>query len=253
MEFRCQACRHLGPAASVEERDGTVGAVCESCGTWSPLTGGSQSADSVDSGGSDSPEQTAETPPATDEHDYRKIKQSLRPEPGEGPRCPKCAHLLETGADNCPRCGLNLERAAAYDAGEAPWETPPEGLEDAHERAEHLWETARSEAKNRDDGGFDPESLEAYVQHVSERNLLEFAVRRLRFYLADHPNDEHALEALDELAGRLQDKVAVAEARVESDTEDFSEEVETLQRILPWVVLLLTVVVVGLLFLMIFG
>jgi len=250
VEFRCQACRHLGPADSVEERDGTVGAVCESCGTWSPLTGGSGPTESE---GSTSAEQATETPPATDERDYRKIKQSLRPEPGEGPRCPKCAHLLESGADNCPRCGLNLARAATYDAGEAPWETPPDGLEDAHKRAEQLWETARTEADDREDGGLEPDSLEAYVQHVSERNLLEFAVRRLRFYLADHPDDEHALGALDELAGRLQDKVAVAEARVESDAEDFSEEVETLQRILPWVVLLLTVVVVGVLSLMIFG
>jgi hypothetical protein len=183
-----------------------------------------------------------------EQRDYEQIRQNLLPESGDGPRCPKCASLLDETLDNCPRCGLNLDRADSYDSGEAPWETPPSGREDAHERAEQLWQQAKLS-----EDGLDADALEAYVEHVASSNLLEFGVRRLRFYLADSPDDRAALRALDDLAGQLQSKVAVAEARVESDAEEFAEEVETIQQVLPWIVFVFILVAIGVISMIMFG
>ncbi|MFW5968190.1 MAG: hypothetical protein ACOCV2_11760 [Persicimonas sp.] len=260
MEFRCKNCTHVGVASEVRQKEGGVMLVCANCGHENvldvaaseageaeedPGADSSQNESSVD-GASGSLDDEAlarrleqvsfdgETSSDRDEQldfgDKAQVRQWLRedalesliPEEGDGPRCRKCAHLLEPEFDNCPRCGLDRDEAEQFAPGQAPWETPPEGKEAEQEQAELLWEAFRETGASDD--------LDKFVRVVREEELLDFAIRKLRFYLADHREHEGALSALRDLAGSLQSKLIVARARAQHSADAFQEDVGRFKR-----------------------
>lgn len=264
MEFRCSECGHIGPAETVRQTGDGVELECAECGATSPLdvedeeddaaeesasesegdgaaegaaperppesdafeaaadvsdrgSGGRATFDAADSGGtsSASESQTLRVP-------NEEAVDRLVPETGPGLRCPKCAKLLPADADNCVRCGLDLAEGRAYDDGEAPWEQPPAGDEGEFERAQLLWETFAEEG--------DAGKLEEFVEFVEEENLYETAIRKIRFYLVDHPDDDAVHEALRELVAGVQSQLQSARAKAEVDAEELNEEIQSFKR-----------------------
>lgn len=264
MEFRCSECGHIGPAEEVSRTEGGVELECAECGATSPLDvdrgsgedgsrgegadleaspGSEGAAEAVGEMGADvegtgasrgRPTFDAADPVAVERGDSAGIGgQSLRvpkdeavqrliPETGAGARCPKCAKLLSSEADNCVRCGLDLEEARNYDEGEAPWEGPPPDDDGAFERAEQIWEKFTDERE--------VEKLDRFVEFADERGLYEMAIRRVRFYLVDRPEDEAARDALEELVSGVQTQIASARAKAEVDAEELNEEIEAFKR-----------------------
>ncbi len=247
MKVECSQCGHLGPAEEVRPTDDGVVVVCAACGEASPLDGGDgepaggAEAESAEarSGGDAGPEEDGGAEPDIPDLEYQRPDPStygsreltideeealerLIPERGAGIRCPKCAALLPGDADNCQRCGLDLDEAYRYEEGEAPWQQPREGLEAEYERAELLW-SAYCE------GGAAGE-LAQFVDFVEEHRLYEMAIRRLRFHLVDHPDDESVQQALGELASGVQSQIAAARAQAEADAEELNQEIKRFKR-----------------------
>ncbi|MFP4599806.1 MAG: hypothetical protein ACOC9W_03025 [Persicimonas sp.] len=240
MEIRCDKCTHVGPAASVGPGPEGVVLVCENCGHENILdVGESDEPDGASDGSNEvvAPAGEASSANAFGESsasafgdktafgDKEQVRQWLRedalealiPQPGSGPRCRKCAWLVDPDADNCSRCGLSRREAERYEPGEAPWERPPEGKESEQEQAELLWESFADEP--------DPSTLEKFVHFVRDEGLLNLGVRRLRFYLIDHPEDERAVEHLRDLAESLQSRIIVAQVQAKADASEFQDEV----------------------------
>lgn len=258
MEFRCKNCTHVGVASEVRQKDDGVTLVCANCGHENVLDVAASQADDADeaaesddneakidgaSGAFDDEalarrlEQASfegeEANVAEDRLDFgdkAQVRQWLRedalealiPEEGDGPRCRKCAHLLEPEFDNCPRCGLDRDEADQFAPGEAPWERPPEGKEAEQEQVELLWDAFRETGATED--------LDKFVDVSREEGLLDFAIRKLRFYLAEHRDDEAALSALRDLAGSLQSKLIVARARAQHSADTFQDDVGRFKR-----------------------
>ncbi len=245
MEIRCDKCTHVGPAASVKPGPAGVVLECENCGHENILDVGEADGAVGESDGSaelvsSSADGASSGSPLGDKNafgdknvfgdedafgDKEQVRQWLRedalealiPQPGSGPRCRKCAWLVEPDAENCSRCGLSRREAERYDPGEAPWERPPDGKEAEQEQAELLWESFADEP--------DPSTLEKFVHFVRDEGLLNLGVRRLRFYLIDHPDDERAVEHLRDLAESLQSRLIVAQVQAKADASEFQDEV----------------------------
>lgn len=236
MEIRCDKCGHVGPAAEVNASDDGVTLVCENCGRENRLdvdihaSDGDEPALDDASGAMTGRGGRARGDEPVDFADADRARRWLRedalealvPEPGEGPRCRKCAHLLSPKSDHCPRCGLDAREAEQYAPGQAPWETAPEGKAEAQARAARLWEAFRDEPSDED--------LDAFVEFSREEDLLDFAIRKLRFYLVDRPDDEAALERLRDLAGSLQSRLIVAQSRAQASADQFQEDVGRFKR-----------------------
>jgi len=265
VEFRCSECGHIGPAETVRQTPDGVELECAACAATRPLDvdgeggeGAGKRSPEVDepesprgpgrehptaaSGGAFEPpaevSDRGETgratfdaaeggkTPASESQTLRVSRdeavERLVPETGPGLRCPKCAKLLLPGAENCVRCGLDIAEARTHDKGEAPWEQPPAGDDGEFARAERLWETFAEEG--------DAERLGEFVEFVEKEHLYEMAIRRIRFYLVDHPDDDAVLDALRELVGGVQSQLRSARAKAEVDAEELNEEIQSFQR-----------------------
>ena len=269
MKVECSQCGHLGPAADVRQGDDGVVVVCEECGAANPLDGGAGEGESggtedegaeeaadgeqeaIDaaaiagaeaaaalSGGSDE-----ESPPDPSEYGSRDLTlekeqalDRLVPDRGPGLRCPKCAKLQRADAENCERCGLHLDEARQYDDGEAPWEQPPSGKDAEFERAQLLWSAYEESG--------DPDDLADFVGFVSEHMFYEMAIRRLRFYLVDHPEDAAAHEALGELASGVQSQIVAARAQAEADAEELNRDIKQFKRRVAAIIVILGAVTI---------
>ena len=150
--------------------------------------------------------------------------ERLVPTPGDGLRCPKCAHLVRADDANCARCGLNLAEAARYPQGQAPWDQPPAERASAWERAELLWASAQE--------CWEQEHLDKFMAVIKDEGLHELGVRRLRFALVDRPQDPLALAALHDLATQMQARVLVAREQSALDKQVFEHEVTKLRTLL---------------------
>lgn len=224
--------------------------MCAECGTAEPLSAGAEKPSApareehsfhddgagpggvadfdLESGGFDD-----STAPEA-ELDADETLERLVPETGQGRRCPKCANLLPEHAENCTRCGLSLAEAADYAPGEAPWERPPAGKADAQRHAGTLWQDVE-ETPNA-------ENLERFVSYVRDEGLFEYGIRRLRFYLVEHPDDEAVVQALADLASGMESRLVASRARAETDAEEFQEDLSRMKRILVMVVAALWVI-----------
>lgn len=237
MEIRCDNCSHVGPAAEVRPGADGVVLVCENCEHENVLDVGP----SADSGASasESPKPAAtlaqksvEEPAAPSDsfgnNDQVRLwlredaLKALIPESGVGPRCRKCAQLLPPHADNCKRCGLNRDEAERHAPGQAPWERAPQGKEAEQEQAELLWQSFAEDPSSQDPSS---QGLDKFVAFVREEGLLDLGIRKLRFYLVDHPDDQAAVEHLRVLAESLQSKLIVAQVQARASADEFQEDV----------------------------
>ncbi len=251
MEIRCAECGHLGAAGEVRPVDDGVGLVCAECGYLNVASADEPTDESAtdasdpdvgdlgrdgevtsssDDGGSslfenfgatdvlswsDTTDEGGDDGPVLDVGDdfTARSRERLVPEPGSGPRCRKCFHLFDDGApEHCPSCGLNIEDSRAYPPGQAPWETPPEGKEDAQRRARQIWDG---------DG-----SLREFVDYAVDQELIDFGIRTVQQHLVDHPDDEDARQALEELTQSLEVAIRVARTQAESQSDQFQNEVK---------------------------
>ncbi len=250
MEIRCDNCSHVGPAAEVRPGPAGVVLVCENCEHENILdvgdSGSSAEADDASSesvgaagGGSaalQSPTAGADSSPRSADSfgDSNQVRmwlredalQALIPEPGVGPRCRKCAQLLPATAENCKRCGLNRNEAERFAPGQAPWERPPEGKESEAEQAELLWESFEEDPTAT--------ALQKFVDFVRDEGLLDLGIRKLRFYLVDHPEAEQAIEHLRDLAESLQSRIIVAQVQARASADEFQDDVSRFRNRVVW-------------------
>lgn len=263
VEIRCSKCHHIGPAAEVRPKGTRLELICANCGHANTLElGASSEATSTEVASDEAPERPIEESeeravavvPAPDEvrvgeddataHaadvraqtkaaravggadataskgaivDTEQVMERMIPEPGEGVRCRKCAALLQPHHENCPRCGLNVAESHRYDSGEAPWEQPPAGQEAAFEQAELLWESVTER--------WDAEHVGKFHAFVREEGLYEYGIRKLRFWLAEYPDDDLALEPLRDLAKLMQSRAIVATSQAQANVAEFEEGV----------------------------
>lgn len=221
MEIRCDNCGHVGPAASVVPGEHGVALICENCSHENLLDVPGAVPKPTESP-KPKPRQRKPDPDTSAEGWLTKgVLERLIPAPGDGLRCRKCAYLLE-GEKNCPRCGLNVDEGHRFPEGEAPWERPPEGLEAPFEQATLLWKSV--EENPTDD------NLSKFVAFSREEGLLEYGIRKLRFFLVDHPNHERATSHLEELAESFQAKMIVARARAEVGADNIVEATHRAKR-----------------------
>ena len=220
MEIRCSQCGHLGAAKEVRSVSDGVGLVCAECEHVNVASAGGDGAEET---ATDEQRTGGDTgrDPERDRMEMEIVESVERflPQPGSGMRCRKCAHLFEReDPEHCPRCGLSVSEAESYAEGEAPWEIPPEGREEAFENARELWKKAV-------DGGH-PEEVEEFVDHVIAAGLIDVWMRRVQHYLVDHPEDPIALDALRQLAKGLEVAIEVARTRAETKSEEFNDDVK---------------------------
>lgn len=224
MEFRCEKCQHVGPAAqSLMTSDGVV-LVCENCGHASMLAISKAAPTSTSASAPTSTAAPTSRPAAQTFADEAFAR--FLPEPGDGPRCPKCAHLVAADDEFCGRCGLQLDDAYKFPPGHAPWERPPAGKEAAWEQARLLW----SALEDR----WDDERFERFAGFIREYDLHDFAARRLRFRLIQHPDDPNALALLREIAGSMHSRMMVAKAQAQASSAEFSDVTQRARNVLLW-------------------
>lgn len=248
MEFRCESCEHVGAASSVTPRGGAVLLVCANCGHENVLdVGGPAPAEDESVAESAQLDQNPDNERfdrdrarsilnprgPTEEEELAKFREDamarLVPEPGVGPRCPKCVHLMEPTNDFCGRCGLNVVDARKYGPGEAPWEKPPEGKETVWEQAKLLWDSLEDD--------WTEEKFRNFAAFVREEGLLEFATRKIKWRLVEEPEDEAARELLSEIASELQSRIMVARARAKANVEQFSDVTQRAKSAILWTTL----------------
>jgi hypothetical protein len=238
----------------VQPGEDGVDVVCESCASSSPLETEREARDETES-----PDDSAEIPDIpskqsiesdlsgdtstsstrTDHRNVTSIPEDvvdeLVPDPEADRRCPKCATpVASPRREHCADCGLNLEEARSYEEGRAPWEQPDPGREEVFEEARRLWERAVEDHTE--------EAFEAFVDHVRTHTLFGLGIRKLRFHLVDHPDDEMAVDALRSMASGMEAKMVAARTRAEADAEELQEDISRFKRLMAGVVLVLWVV-----------
>lgn len=252
MEIRCTHCQHVGPAARVEPGVAGVMLICGHCGEGNLLELSAES-----SPANDAPQAEAMVSEAVPDFSAPKrealpvsrsvvtqaalpdvagdIKEPLLtpkalkrlvPVYGEGLRCRKCAHKVEPYHEHCARCGLDIEDSFRYAPGEAPWELAPKGSGQAWERARLLWEVAEQD--------WNPENVAKFAHFVRDEGFNEMGIRRLRFFLVEHPDDPLALTHLQELAMRMQSRLIVARAQAEVSAQKLSSGLKRTRTVLMW-------------------
>lgn len=245
MEIRCSSCGHIGPAAQIMPGPQGVELICANCGHANLLVvGGAASPQAPPP----SPSAPAASPqdevaqilapapapkpsprPAPKPADAESLitpafVERLVPTPGDGLRCPKCAHLVRADEEHCSRCGLNQDDAARFPQGQAPWEVAPRGKEDAWERATLMWRSAVE--------SWDQERVDKFVELVKAEGLHELGVRKLRFFLVETPDDPLALAALQDVAAVMQARLLVARNQANLDKQAFEQDVTRLRGLL---------------------
>ena len=171
----------------------------------------------------------------TEEEELARFREDamerLVPEPGPGPRCPKCVHLLSPTDTFCGRCGLNVDEARKYSPGEAPWEQAPADKDAVWEQAQLLWSSLQEE--------WSDEKFRNFAAFVREEGLLEFATRKIKWRLVEEPEDEAAKELLAEIASELQSRIMVARAQARANVEQFSDVTQRAKTAILWTTLVL--------------
>lgn len=218
MEIRCSECGHLGAAKEVRPVDDGMGLVCAECEHVNIAMADGDEHRTADHDDADL-EIEADDGEGGDDSALVESIARLLPQPGEGRRCRKCAHLFERDElEHCPRCGLSVAEGERYAQGEAPWEQPPEGKEQAYEEALQLWQVAMDEST--------AQTMDDFVDHVIAEGLIDFGMRRVQHHLVECPDDETALEALEQLATGLEMAIEVARTRAETKSEEFNDDVK---------------------------
>lgn len=224
MEIRCTQCEHLGAASEARPVDAGVGLVCAQCGHVNVVaTGEEKEEDEVgrdgDVGAGNNDGDGAGAERSTEDGDVSEASlEGLIPEPGDGQRCRKCAHLFKGDREHCPQCGLSVAEAQRYPKGEAPWEQGPPGKEEALQTARQLWEAATDDGQS--------ETMEMFVDFVIDEELVDFGIRNVQHFLVDHRGDEEALRALRRLAKSLEVAVQVARSRAAAEADEFHDDVK---------------------------
>jgi hypothetical protein len=236
MEIRCAQCGHLGPVKEVRPTADGMALVCAQCDHPNVISAGAPPAPApVAAPAAPLVPALGAAQVAREGRPEREVwltPQAMRrlvPEPGDGLRCRKCAHLIEADADHCARCGLNIQESRRFAEGDAPWERAPRGSEVEFERATLLWAAARER--------WDEESAAKFADYARDCGLHELAIRNLRFWLVDHPDDQIALKHLKVLADALQSRYIVARAQEEVSAQAFTHEVGRLRGVLVLAVL----------------
>ena len=225
MEIRCNECQHLGPAAEVLSGPEGVELVCANCGFHNKLAVSAPTS-------APAPDPSTPTPasprpasaPQQAEQAWLKREAFLKlaPEPGDGPRCRKCAHLLAPEEDFCPRCGLARSQGERYAFGNAPWDQAPEGREAVFEQATLLARVLRDNPT--------AENLYKFGDFARDEDLLEYGVRQLRFFIVENPDFPGSLELLEDLASRFHSRIIVAQARAQVSADEFGQLAVRLKR-----------------------
>lgn len=180
---------------------------------------------------------------AVDDWIHSEALQRLRPIPWDGERCRKCAHPVHDLQGYCERCGLGVQESLRYGPKEAPWEQAPAGQEERFEQSELLWSAFDASQSSQD--------LKKYVDFCIAEDFLEVAIRRLRFYLVDHPEDSVALASLNELGSRFQSRIIVAQAQAKVSAENFTDDIRKYRTLLVgfnvvfWLIILAIVAMVA--------
>lgn len=245
MEFRCNACQHVGAASEVRPTGAGVMLVCASCGRENLLAvGEAPSPDRSESQHAEgfSPERARQvlgqkSPDPSDEMQriHEETMRRLVPEAGQGPRCPKCVHLLPMDATHCTRCGLDVEQARKFEGGPVPWERPPEGKEAQWEQARLLRDALVEH--------WSDENFDKFADFVREEGLLEMATRTMKRRLVEHPEDEDALALLGEIAQDVQSRIIVARAHAEANAEALSSVTKRAKTTILWTTLFVWLIV----------
>lgn len=221
MEIRCSRCGHLGAAGSIANTAAGVELICAHCGHANTLDVPK------------APAKLAEVARQQTNDEWLSLDalQRLVPERGAGPRCQKCAALLDARGGTCARCGLNDEEAQRFAPGEAPWERPPAGKEDVTAQAMLLWGSVEENATD--------ENLQKFHDFVIAEQLLELGIRRLKFFLVDHPGHVLATTHLQEVAQSFQAKAIVARAHAEVRADNIVATTARARQIVLWLVFLI--------------
>ena len=210
MEFRCESCGEVGVAAEVRAVSQGVALVCANCAHVNVAAT------------SKAPNAESEATPETDgsvELDMTTAMPSVEgliPVPGEGERCQKCAQLLDDEEAHCPQCGLSKEAAEKYAPGEAPWEMAPPGLEAQKEKADRAWR----------DWKLGDGAIDEFVDTVLDGGLIDYGLRKIQFYLVEHPQHPDAIKALQRLAEQLEMTIQIAHTQAEAQSEDFNDDIK---------------------------
>lgn len=239
MEIRCSSCGHIGPAAQIVPGPDGVKLICANCGHANLLVVGAAAAATPEPKDEVAQllTQVPAQPPAP-KPTPRPLQQApnaeslitpafverLVPTPGDGLRCPKCAHLVRADEAHCSRCGLNQDDAARFEEGQAPWDLAPRGKEDAWERALLMWRSAIA--------SWEQEQVDKFVTLIKAEGLHELGVRKLRFFLIEHPEDPLALAALQDVAAVMQARLLVARNQANLDKQTFEHDVTRLRGLL---------------------
>lgn len=244
MEIRCSKCSHVGEAA-LDVKGADVALVCENCGFRNRLDM-PQSAEAPATKPSQPLPTRAPNPAQIERQEFEEEAfRRLLPSPGNGPRCLKCYELLELDQDHCMRCGLNIEESRKFAPGQAPWDRPPAGREDAWDEADLMWR------RLKEDWG--EERFDDFAQTIRRLEAWEFASRKLRSHLVENPDDELAKGFLREIAAGLQSRVMVAKAQAQASAAQFSDATEKVRRVLLWVVSGMWAVIIVLILVYYFG
>ena len=239
MEIRCTNCQHIGPAREVRPTNHGVELICANCAHANPLEVGAAPdapAQQVKANlGAEidvqvararaSQERARATQASASAQNISPFKdlitpktlERLVPEPGPGPRCPKCAHLLGEQDLHCERCGLNVMEARRHAPGRAPWELAPRGKEAPFEQANLLWSAATEQ--------WGRERVDNFAAFIISHGLYEHALRLLRFYLVEHPRDALAMEHLQVMATKLQTRAIAARSQAQVSAQEFEQKV----------------------------
>ena len=259
MKFVCEECGETTDVASVRLEKATVFLTCAHCGVEARL--GAERDDGATEEGptaevSTAEESTAEESTAeestieetaedeaegseaeaevTDDEDEAAdedaaLKRAVEARGLAPHKCPKCFHRQRRD-DFCERCGLDL---SSDDLSFEQWDNVPDGLEEEFEVALKLWaDVERSPSLNG--------VHEAFVEHCSENELLELAVRRYRSRLADYPG-ESPTENFATIATQRLEVLALAKISTDRWSDDLSRRIRAARRVLFIVAVVLLV------------
>ena len=109
-----------------------------------------------------------------------------------------------------------METAVRYEGSDrekGPWDQPKDEQSSNYEQALLLWDVTREDPNE--------ENFEKFVAFTNETGLTEVQVRRLRWFLVDHPDDEIATHYLREVAQSFQQSLVVAQASSRARAQNF--------------------------------
>lgn len=138
-------------------------------------------------------------------------------------QCQKCGNRQDK-VEACVACGFVF---ANYVEGEMPWELIPDWQEEELTKAEELWTAAV--------GSRDEEAHQAFIAYCVANELESFAGRKLRFRLADEPDDALVARHLGEMLERGQASLL---AKMQASKSQMQERASAFKKNMLWIVFL---------------